>query len=182
MFSKKYATNINRIRNNTIMRRRKLFDNGVVRMKHKFTFSAPDKYYGLAEPLDDFLILCNEDMVEKKNEFLKKLQNVDRIDIEKLTRDQNQSQLWFKERKIRLTASKFGEVCKMRDNTSCKNKVHGILYKPPATCKSLAYGIEMEPFARTNFEKLYQVHVELCGLFIDREYPFLAASPGNTIT
>jgi len=51
MFSKKYAKNINRIRNNTIMRRRKLFDNGVVRMKHKFTFSAPDKYYGLAEPL-----------------------------------------------------------------------------------------------------------------------------------
>jgi hypothetical protein len=59
------------------MKRREHFDNGVIRMKHKFTFSVPDKYYGLAEPLDDFLILCNEDMVEKKNEFLKKLQNVD---------------------------------------------------------------------------------------------------------
>ncbi|XP_050065170.1 uncharacterized protein LOC126554107 [Aphis gossypii] len=69
----------------------------------------------------------------------------------------------------------------MRDNTSCKNKVHGILYKPPVTCKSMAYGIEMEPFARTYFEQLFQIHVELCGLFIDREYPFLAASPDGLV-
>lgn len=59
---------------------------------------------------------------EKKNEFLKKLQNVDRVEIEKLTRDQSQSQLWFKERNIRLTASKFGEVCKMRAIQAAKIK------------------------------------------------------------
>lgn len=45
----------------------------------------------------------------------------------------------------------------------------------------MTYDIEMEPFARTYFEQLFQVHVELCELFIDREYPFLPASPGNTI-
>lgn len=110
---------------------------------------------------------------------MKKLYEIDRLEIEKKTRDQSQNQVWFNERNIRLTASKFGEVCKMRSTTSCKNKVHGLLYKPSVSCKSMAYGIEMEPFARTTFEKLYGVSVELCGMFVDREYPFLAASPGN---
>lgn len=107
------------------------------------------------------------------------LSNVNRFKIEKLTRNQSHSQLWYTERRKRLTASKFGEVCKMRDFTSCKIKVHGMLYKPHVMCKSIAYGIEMEPLARANFEALFQVSVQLCGLFIDPEYPYLAATPGT---
>lgn len=116
--------------------------------------------------------------MEKKNEFLKKLTDVNRCEIEKVTRDQSHSEIWFKERRVRLTASKFGEICKMRDSTSCKIKVHGMLYKPSAMCKSMAYGIEIEPLARSSFEALLQVSVQLCGLYIDREYPYFAASPG----
>lgn len=98
--------------------------------------------------------------------------------IERCTQDQSESQVLYKERQIRLTASKFGKVCKMKDFTSCKIKVHGMLYKSPVTSKSMAYGIEMEALARTSFEKLYQVSVMSCGLFIERQYPYLAASPG----
>jgi len=116
--------------------------------------------------------------LEKKNLFLQKLTDVNRYEIEKVTRDQSHSEIWYKERRVRLTASKFGEICKMRDSTSCKIKVHGMLYKPSAMCKSMAYGIEIEPLARSSFEALLQVSVQLCGLFIDREYPYLAASPG----
>lgn len=109
---------------------------------------------------------------------MQKLSDVNGCEVEKLTRDQSHSPIWNKERRIRLTASKFGEVCKMRDSTSCKIKVHRMLYKPSTTSKSMAYGIEMEPLAKASFEALLQVSVQLCGLYIDREYPYLAASPG----
>lgn len=56
-----------------------------------------------------------------------------------------------------------------------------MLYKPPATSKSMVYGREMEAFARTIFKKLYQVSTKPYGLFIDRDYPYLAASPGTKI-
>jgi len=42
----------------------------------------------------------------------------------------------------------------------------------------MTYGIEMEPLARAIFEALLQVSVQLCGLYRDREYPYLVASPG----
>lgn len=67
----------------------------------------------------------------------------------------------------------------MREFTSCKIKVQGMLYKPSTMCKSIAYGIEMEPLTRASFESLLQVSVQLCGLFVNREYPYLAASPGS---
>lgn len=178
-FGCKYSTNINRIRNNTNNRRRKLFSSGIIRTKTKYKCSAPDKNYGLAEPLDDHFSLNDDQLLEKKKEFLQKLANINRSEIEKCTRDQSHSQIWYKERRIRLTASKFGEVCKMREFTSCKIKVHGMLYKPSTMSKSIAYGIEMEPLARASFESLLQVSVQLCGLFVDREYPYLAASPGT---
>ncbi|CAI6355909.1 unnamed protein product [Macrosiphum euphorbiae] len=130
---------------------------------------------------NDNLSLNNEHFLEKKNLFLQKLTDVNRYEIEKVTRDQSHSEIWYKERRVRLTASKFGEICKMRDSTSCKIKVHGMLYKPSAMCKSMAYGIEIEPLARSSFEALLQVSVQLCGLFIDREYPYLAASPDGLV-
>jgi len=51
------------------MRRRKLFTVGVVRSKPKRKYNAPDKDYGLAEPLDDVQSLSPEDFAEKKKNF-----------------------------------------------------------------------------------------------------------------
>ncbi|CAI6371418.1 unnamed protein product [Macrosiphum euphorbiae] len=68
-FAKKYSNNIDRIRSNTTMRRRKLFAAGVVRSKPKTKSSAPDKDYGLAEPLDDLFSLSPEAFAEKKPRF-----------------------------------------------------------------------------------------------------------------
>jgi len=68
----------------------------------------------------------------------------------------------------------------MREITSCKIKVHNLLYKSPTKCKAMTYGIEMEPHARREFEKLNRLVVRVCGLFIDQELPYLAASPGKT--
>lgn len=114
----------------------------------------------------------------KKNIFLEKLSNVNRTELERITRKQAHSQDWLNERKKRLTASNFGEVCRMRSDTSCRKKVYGMLYKPHTSTKEMVYGIEMEPHARIKFEKLSGRSVQLCGLFSDIEFPYLAASPG----
>lgn len=88
--------------------------------------------------------------------------------------------MWYNERKIRLTASRFGQICKMRSNTSCKNVVHNILYASDSLqTKSVQYGREMETLARQKFEQLSKEKVYENGLIIDPEFPFLAASPGN---
>lgn len=60
--------------------------------------------------------------------MFRNLGKVDRLHIEKETRDQASSELWKRERLKRLTGSNFGRVCKMRQNTSCRNTVHSILY------------------------------------------------------
>lgn len=97
------------------------------------------------------------------------------------TRDQNENPKWFQERKNRLTASKFGEIFKMRQNTSCKRQVHAIIYKPQVKSKEMNHGIEMEPYGRKKFEVVSGLSVETCGLIVDSEIPFLAASPGKII-
>lgn len=156
------------------MRRRKLFSEGTKRKK--LHLGAPDKEYGLAEPLIE--TISEEHLNEKKIDFINKLSLVDKIYIEEKTREQNQNFEWFQERKIRLTASKFGEVCKMKPYTSCKNKVHSMLYKLPAKSKEMNHGIEFESHARKQFENMFNLKVKLCGLIIDPELPYLAASPG----
>ncbi|XP_022166128.1 uncharacterized protein LOC111030767 isoform X3 [Myzus persicae] len=171
---KKYLKNISRVRTNTAMRRRRLVYEGTKRKK--LHFGAPDKEYGLAEPLLE--TLSEEQLNEKKLDFINKLSLVNNIDIEKKTREQNQNFEWFQQRKIRLTASKFGEVCKMKPYTSCKKKVHSMLYKLPAKSKEMDHGIEFELHARTQFENMFNLKVTLCGLIIDSEFPYLAASPG----
>ncbi|XP_050528291.1 uncharacterized protein LOC126898366 [Daktulosphaira vitifoliae] len=163
------------------MRRRKLFEAGKKRIKSSASlkFSGPDRDYGLVEPLDN--IPSEEELREKMSNFLVKLNEVDVKKLEFSTRDQRHSQDWYIERKKRLTASNFGDICKMRVNTSCRKKVYSLLYGPRVTSKEMSYGIEMEHQARTLFEQLYEKHVQANGLFVDKEYAFLAVSPDGLI-
>lgn len=131
----------------------------------------------MAESIEN--LVNNDDLEEKKNIFLKKLAEVDRNELQLSTKEQSHSQDWYNERKKRLTASNFGDICKMRPNTSCRKKVYSMLYRPNITSKEMTYGIEMEPHAKSKFENIFGKVVHLCGLFSDREFPYLAASPGN---
>lgn len=170
-------SNIERIRKNTVMRRRKLFCEGGKRKKPIIKYSGPDADYGLAEQLDG--LISDNDLKKKTNIYLKQLDEVNRKDLEYITREQSLSNDWHNERKKRLTTSNFGEICKMRKNTSCRKKVYNLLYRPNTTCKQTTYGIQMEPLARAHFENHYNVHVQICGLFCDKEFSYLGATPGN---
>lgn len=119
-------------------------------------------------------------MENKKIEFIKTiiLPITVREQIELETRNQFNNQKWFVERRNRLTASNFGKVCKMRPTTSCKRTVHDILYGN-FTTRAMEYGKNTEVVAKEKFEKLTNLKVMDCGLFIDADKPYLAASPGK---
>lgn len=139
--------------------------------------NGPDEDYGLAEPLVNDML--PEIFLEKQKKFLMSLETANKTDIEFNTREQSDSQTWFKERRIRLTASRFGQICKMRSTTSCKNTIYDLLYACEVQAKSLQYGRDMEAIARTELKKNINKKIETCSLLIDPIIPYLAASPGN---
>jgi len=140
--------------------------------------NGPDENYGLAQPLDN--LLPTDELKNKKIEFIQTitLPITVREQIELETRNQSNSQKWFIERRNRLTASNFGKVCKMHPTTSCKRTVYDILYDN-FTTRAMEYGKITEVIAKEKFEKLTNLKVMDCGLFIDADKQYLAASPGK---
>lgn len=88
------------------------------------------------------------------------------------------SQTWQVERRISLTASNFGRVCKIRLTTSCKGTVYDLL-NGNVTNKAMKYEKMIGDIARKKFETLTNFKVLNCGLFINKDKPYLAASPGK---
>lgn len=173
-FGKKYLKNHSRIINNT-KRRRVLFPE-TRKIKKSRTKNGPDEDYGLAEPLVEEL--SPEIFEEKKNQFLVSLKNSNIDEIELNTREQTNSEAWYRERRLRLTASRFGQICKMRSATSCKNTVYNILYASEAQSKSLKHGRDMEDIARKAAQKIIGEQIQASGLIVDSIIAYLAASPG----
>lgn len=65
------------------------------------------------------------------------------------------------ERYKRLTAPKFGEIYKMRANTSCNVKVQKLLYYSSITCKEITISVVYELLAKTRFQELTGITVKL---------------------
>ena len=64
--------------------------------------------------------------------------------IEQQTRDQADSDEWKSERRKRITASKVGGICKMREKTKRSNKVRELLYSTFKGNEATRYGSDME--------------------------------------
>lgn len=85
--------------------------------KHSSKVNLPDNDYrncdkNICEELD----MDENEYEEKKMEFMRNkiIKNKDEIKlIEKSTKLQSECELWRKERRIRLTASNFGKICKL---------------------------------------------------------------------
>lgn len=104
-----------------------------------------------------------------------------KIEIEKETKEQTASAMWYYYRRKIITASHFGHICKMRASTSCASRVKLIAYPQDIQVEAIQHGIEYENTARKCIETALNIHIERCGLFIDEQIPFLGASPDGLI-
>lgn len=121
--------------------------------------SRPDSDYGPdAVPDPD---LPEDQYQNAKIQFLKSLKKTpeELKELEMKTRGQSNNPFWQQERMLRLTASNFGEVCKMRQKTSCVSKVKQLLYNTFKGSDSTRYGLEHESFAVREFENQFNLKV-----------------------
>lgn len=124
-----------------------------------------------------------EELNFKKIQFLNSLSktNEEIKILEESTKNQSECDLWKIKRRLRLTSSNFGKVCKLRASTSRKNIVKNILYNNFSVNLATNYGIEIELLAKATFEQKTLFQILPAGLFIDKTYNFLAASPDRLL-
>lgn len=101
--------------------------------------------------------------------------------IEKCTRKQSKCNEWFRHRKWRLTASRFGEItrmtCRRNKNKLCKTLINS--HKIVRKC--LLHGKQFESKAICKFEAQKGVKCRPSGLFVRPDFPFLGASPDGIV-
>lgn len=138
-----------------------------------------DKDYGLIAQRPD---IDEKTMEKEKNDFLESLkkshQEYDRIERETVA--QSDCGEWLEIRRNILTASNFGRVCKMRATTGCESLVKQLLYST-FDCAAMEYGRRHEETARRELQNEIGEDILRCGLFIDRDHPYLGASPDGLV-
>ncbi|CAH1183072.1 unnamed protein product [Ceutorhynchus assimilis] len=144
--------------------------------------SLADKDYGPNAhyiPLD----LNSDIYIEKEKAFLQEQRKdpEEISDIQKSTIGQAFNPKWLQERSLRITASNFGKICKMRPKTSPRNTIKTLLYGTFTGNKATKYGNESEARAILEFEKKTNLQVVPCGLFIGEKEYYLAASPDGFV-
>lgn len=111
-----------------------------------------------------------------------KLTDAQRQSIEQSTRDQRNSLLWHYERKKRITASTFGQICRARSVKSKYNLACSIIEdKSLDQLPAIKYGIQNEPLAIEKYTKKTECKYQKAGLFIHKQYPFLTGFPDGLI-
>ncbi len=107
--------------------------------------------------------------------------------IQEQTKGQTDSDVWFAERRKRLTASIVGGIIKMRSTTKRATTVENLLYKKFKGNAATRYGQVLEDRAKEEY-RLYQLQrhpdlvIDECGLYISQDNPWLAATPDGLVT
>ncbi|GFU76154.1 yqaJ domain-containing protein [Trichonephila clavipes] len=108
-----------------------------------------------------------------------KVQNI--YDLESETRGQASSERWRYERSLRLSSSFFKEIACRKKSTPCSKLVMRIVYGRDLCNAAMKYGLANEEIARKQHEREYSTEVKICSLFVDKDKPFLCASPDGLV-
>ena len=108
--------------------------------------------------------------------------------VEKATRDQSKSKLWFRFRAGRVTASKFRDAAHTPPANPSSSLIRAICYPDAYQFSSAAttWGLEHEQTARDCYVKLFEPNhcdfkVTDSGFVISTTHPYLGASPDGNI-
>ena len=101
------------------------------------------------------------------------------------TENQSQSEVWFAQRWPRITASICKKVVQLGENldaTKCFSWLsNNFWFKTPFTSFDMQYGIDEEPNAIAAYSELTGTEVCSSGLWLNKKYPYLGASPDGLI-
>lgn len=127
-------------------------------------------------------------IVEKVASFKQSLHvTQDKIrEVERNTRDQALSPLWYSARRFRLTASAFGRILHMLPSTPPDSLIKSLLYPKHISTPAIEWGKKNEFIALKEYTKYYNslgnINMVVCkaGFVICEQHPFLGASPEPT--
>lgn len=108
-------------------------------------------------------------------------------DIERNTREQRLSPLWFAVRRHRITASMFGSVLSRKADTPPDSLVLRIIQPKHFSTPATTYGIEKEDVAIKEYISYQRSHghtdlmVSSSGVIINPDYYYLGASPDGSV-
>ena len=108
-------------------------------------------------------------------------------EIERDTREQHNSPLWFSVRRFRLTSSLFGAVLQRREDTPPDNLVLRILQEKQFSSPATEWGRQKESIACQEYVAHQHTHghrellVTPSGFLISETQPFLGASPDGAV-
>lgn len=91
-------------------------------------------------------------------------------------RGQATSRLWHRERRLRLTASKYGSILK-HQRAPTEIFLNSLSNQRIINARSITYGRGHERVARRSYSNSEQVHTHDCGLVVNPAFPFLGATP-----
>ena len=98
-----------------------------------------------------------------------------------LTMNQSNTQLWYKERASRITASCAHKIWRARNAVNRLKYFKGNSSGADNTLENFKYGHENEPLAILKYEEVSGNKVERCGLVIKMDKCYLAASPDGLV-
>lgn len=126
---------------------------------------------------DEGFKICKEDYIAEH--FKKTVEELEKIEI--LSKTQSGCKLWHDERGKRITASNFGNVCKMLPKTSRKRLVEQIIYPKYLSTPAIMHGKQYEEKALEAMEIELKQKILKCGLYVDKDQQFLGASPDGVL-
>ena len=130
---------------------------------------------GQADPLKQEEQDCFQEQSHQKHES-------SRQEVEEQTREQHKSGRWHKERKYKLTSSRFGEICKRRgyDLKYCESLSSN--QRDLSHIPAVKFGLNQEKVALEQFKERMRFDViKKAGFFISKAYPHLGASPDGIV-
>lgn len=95
--------------------------------------------------------------------------------VESATRQQSSSSEWHQLRRARLTASRFREICQVRESSEDS------LLQGTRQIAAMKSGLEMEADAILEYCQIKRVNHYPCGFVIHPDAPWLGASPDGLI-
>ncbi|XP_071104033.1 uncharacterized protein [Haliotis cracherodii] len=117
-----------------------------------------------------------------KSQNISEISDMDKTNLEIITRKQSKSEEWKTEHTKRISSSNFGKICLATDKTDF-HKLARSMTKPFEDIQSppLRHGRKYEKVAIKAFERSSGFKTSPCGMFASDVHPFLAASPDSLL-